>query len=248
MKALIIEDEKRARNLLQVLLRENCPEIVTVEEAPNLQQGVARIRAFQPDVVFLDIEMPGHSGIQILDFLQPEEVNFELIFTTAYSEFAIKAFELNAIDYLLKPLRGDLLAAAVKRAAARHNKNHVDRRLTELQATLRAPGFKKVGLPLADGILFVELSDVILFSADRMYTQVFTREEGQILVSKPLKHFLSALEGHGDFYQPHRSYLINLNHIKRYSTQDGGYIEMVNKEIVKIARNKREEFQRIISL
>jgi len=98
MKVVIIDDETKARRLLSILLTENCPDVTEIEEAEDLPSGVRLINHFQPDIVFLDIEMPGYSGTQILDFLSPEQINFELIFTTAYSQYAIKAFELNAID------------------------------------------------------------------------------------------------------------------------------------------------------
>ena len=107
MKVAIIDDEKKARRLLTILITENCFQITEIREAENLPAGVRLINDFQPDIVFLDIEMPGYSGIQILDFFNPSQINFELVFTTAYSQYAIKAFELNAIDYLLKPLRPD---------------------------------------------------------------------------------------------------------------------------------------------
>jgi two-component system LytT family response regulator len=113
MKALIIDDEQKARHLLKFLVEENCPQITEIELAEDLPNGIRVINTFQPDIVFLDIEMPGYSGLQILDFIAPEQVNFELIFTTAYSEYAIKAFELNAIDYLLKPLRDEQVETAV---------------------------------------------------------------------------------------------------------------------------------------
>lgn len=248
MRILIVDDEKKARNLLRVLVEENVDSVEEIREAPDLTTAVEIIREFNPAIVFLDIEMPGHSGIQILEFFEPEEVTFEIVFTTAYNEYAIKAFELNAVDYLLKPIRGHQIEAAVKKAQERKGLGKLDARLRELQQSLKSNRFNKIGLPLSDGILFVNLDDIILFEADRMYTKVHTTTDGEILVSKPMKFFLDNLETESSFYRPHRSFLINLHHIKRYSSQDGGYILMDNEATVSISKDKREEFKRIMAL
>ena len=164
MKAVIIDDEQKARRLLRLLLEENCPQITAIETAEDLPKGVALINKFQPDIVFLDIEMPGYSGIQLLEFFTPEQINFEVIFTTAYAEYAIKAFELNAIDYLLKPLRHDQLETAVQKAIQQIGQSKVSERLEELRNTLKVSNIRKIGLPVSNGVLFVELDDVIMMS------------------------------------------------------------------------------------
>jgi len=242
MKALIIDDEKKARNLLQVLIEENCPQITDIELAENLPSGIKLIHSFKPDVVFLDIEMPGYSGLQLLEFLTPDQINFEIIFTTAYSEYAIKAFELNAIDYLLKPLRDEQVENAVKKAISQIGKSRVSERLEELKNSFKATNIRKIGLPVSNGVLFVEFDDIVLLEVDRMYTKVFTKNDGEILVSKPMKFFIDVLKDSNEFYRPHRSFLINLKHIKQYVNQDGGYIVMDNKKTVGISRDKKDEF------
>jgi two-component system LytT family response regulator len=242
MKALIIDDEQNARHLLQFLLEQNCPEIKSIELAENLSQGVELINNKSPDIVFLDIEMPGYSGLQLLDFIPTERVTFELIFTTGYSKHAIKAFELNAIDYLLKPLRDEQVENAVKKAIKQIGHSKVGERLEELKKAFKASNINKIGLPVADGILFVGFDDIIMLEADRMYTKVFTENQEMILVSKPLKFFIDALQGSAQFYKPHRSYIINLKRIKQYVNKDGGYIVMDNQKTVSISREKREEF------
>jgi two-component system LytT family response regulator len=246
MKAVIIDDEPKARSLLKRLLSDNCPEIKVIEEADDLPKGVGIIHRMNPDIVFLDIEMPGYSGIQLLEFFEPEQINFEIIFTTAYSEYALKAFELNAIDYLVKPLRDDQLATAVRKAIKQIGKSKIGERLEELKNTLKASNLKKIGLPVSNGVLFVEFDDIILLEADRMYTNVFTKSEGKILVSKPMKFFTELLQNVNTFYRPHRSYLINLTHIKQYVNQDGGYIVMDNQKSVAISREKKEEFLEVM--
>lgn len=248
MKVLIIDDEKRARSVLRLLLEESCPEISLISEAANLPGGVRFIRSESPDLVFLDIEMPEYSGLKLFDFISPDEIQFDLVFTTAYSEFAIRAFEMNAVDYLLKPLQEDQVTRAVSRVAERRKNLQIDARLQELERTLRSGQIRKIGLPLADGTMFVEIADVILCKAERMYTRVFVQGEGEILVSKPLRYFLEKLAPQPGFFQSHRSFLVNLQHIKLYSTRDGGFIEMVNGEIAGISRENRDELQRLLSL
>ncbi|VXD14142.1 LytTR family DNA-binding domain-containing protein [Marinoscillum sp. 108] len=246
MKAVIIDDEQKARRLLRLLLEENCPQITAIETAEDLPKGVALINKFQPDIVFLDIEMPAYSGIQLLEFFTPEQINFEVIFTTAYAEYAIKAFELNAIDYLLKPLRHDQLETAVQKAIQQIGQSKVSERLEELRNTLKVSNIRKIGLPVSNGVLFVELDDVIMMEADRMYTKVFTTGDGELLVSKPMKFFTDILEDVREFYRPHRSFVINLKHIKQYVNQDGGYIIMDNQKLVGISKDKKDEFFQVM--
>ena len=151
MKAVIIDDEERARRLLKVLVEDNCPQITEIFQANDLPEGVRLINQENPDIVFLDIEMPGYSGIQLLDFFTPSQINFEIIFTTAYSNYAIKAFELNAVDYLLKPLRDEQLKNAVEKAITQRGKSQVSERLEELKNTLQVSKVKKIGLPVSNG-------------------------------------------------------------------------------------------------
>ncbi len=246
MKAVIIDDEEKAKRLLRVLIEDNCPQITELQEASDLPEGVRLINEFQPEIVFLDIEMPGYSGIQLLDFFAPSQITFEIIFTTAYSEYAIKAFKLNAVDYLLKPLRDEQVAEAVEKAIQHRGKSKISERLEELKNTLKASSVRKVGLPVSNGVLFVKFDDIIMLEADRMYTKVYSEEDGEILVSKPLKFFMDLLEDAPEFYKPHRSYLINLKHIKQYVSQDGGYIVMDNNRNASISREKKEEFLEVM--
>lgn len=246
MKAIIIDDEPKARNLLEILIKENNTKIDTIFQAEDLLSGVQLIKEHQPQLVFLDIEMPQHSGLEILDFVSKEELNFEIIFTTAYSEYAVKAFQLSAIDYLLKPLRAETVKEAVEKAILQIGKSEISLKLEELKKSLKTANFNKIGLPFADGFKFVNFEDIILFEADGMYTKVSTTKETELLVCKPLKHFVEVLETQSNFYKPHRSYLINLKYIKEYIKKDGGYIIMDNDKSVSISNDKKEEFLTIV--
>lgn len=246
MKVIIIDDERKARSLLQVLISENCPKITEIFQAEDLLSGVELIKKEQPQIVFLDIEMPEHSGLEIMDFLDKDNLNFEIIFTTAYSEYAIKAFQLSAIDYLLKPIRVTQIQEAVEKALKHIGKSQINIKLEELKKSLASSNFNKIGLPFSDGFKFVDINEIILLEADGMYTKITTLNDSEILVSKPLKHFVSLLEKIKIFYKPHRSYLINLKFIKEYIKKDGGYIVMDNNQTVSISKDKKEEFLAIV--
>lgn len=246
MKALIIDDEKKARQVLTILVKENCPKITEIFEADNLMSGIELIKKETPSIVFLDIEMPEHSGLEILNFIEKEVYNFEIIFTTAYSEYAIQAFQLSAIDYLLKPVRPNQVKEAVDKALAFLGNTQINKRLSELKESLQNSNFKKIGLPNADGIKFVNFNDIISLEADGMYAKVSTINNGTILVSKPLKYFVDLLQNIKTFYKPHRSFLINLIHIKEYVKKDGGYILMENDKAVSISNDKKDEFLTIV--
>ncbi len=247
MTALIIDDEKKARNVLQILIEENCPKIDKIIEAENLLDGVNLIKSETPNIVFLDIEMPEYSGLEILDFIEKEVFNFEIIFTTAYSEYAIQAFQLSAIDYLLKPIKTDQLKQAVDKALKFIGKSQTNLKLEELKSVFINNNFDKIALPVSEGITFLEFDEIIMLKADGMYTKISTRSEGELLISKPLKHFVGLLQNRPQFYKPHRSFLINLKYIKSYIKRDGGYILMDNDESVSISKEKREEFLGIVS-
>ncbi len=247
MKAIIIDDEKKARNLLRILIEENCPKIKTIYEASNLLDGVAILKKEEPSIVFLDIEMPQHSGLEILNFIEKDVVNFEIIFTTAYSEYAIQAFQLSAIDYLLKPVRPNQVKEAVEKVITIMGKTAIHDKLEALKDSFNKKSFQKIALPLGSSIKFMSFDSIILMQADGMYTQVHTATGETLLITKPLKHFVDLLENQPTFYRPHRSYLINLSFMKEYIKTDGGYIVMDNDISISISREKKEVFLALIN-
>lgn len=247
MKALIIDDESKSRNLLRTILQDYCQEITSIGEATDLPTGVNKIKEGRPNVVFLDIEMPQYMGTQILDFLEGESVNFQIIFTTAYSEYAIKAFELNALDYLLKPMRPNKVCQAVQKARNVHNHSYINQQLQELNQSLTHFKFGKIGLPVADGILYVKISDILFLQAKGMYTNFHTRTHNNLLISKPLKHFVNLLSEQNTFFRTHRSYLINLEHVKQLVRKDGTYLLMENGATVSVSKEKQGELLTLLN-
>ena len=246
MNVIIIDDERKARNVLKTLLIENCPKISNISEAENLIDGISLIKKENPEIVFLDIEMPEHSGLEILDFIDKEAFNFEIIFTTAYSEYALQAFQLTAIEYLLKPVRPTQIKEAVEKAITHIDKSQINERLIELKSCLQQSDFKKIGLPYANGIKFVAIDQIIMFEADGMYTNVFVRDDSNFLVSKPIKFFVETLKNNPTFFKPHRSFFVNLKYLKEYVKKDGGYIVMDNNKSVSLSKDKKELFLEII--
>lgn len=248
MRAVIIDDEQKARKLLKALIQNNCSQITEIFMAENLKKGVELIQQTQPEIVFLDVEMPGEQGIRILDYFDPHEINFELIFTTAYSEYAIRAFELNAIDYLLKPLRDEQVESAVKKATQKIGNTRIEERMSELKKLFQSTEAKKIALPMAEGILFLNFEEIVMFRAERSYTKVFTSDDNCHLISKPLAFFKKLLENTDAFYSPHRSFLINLRFIKKYVSSEGGYIIMDNGQEARLSRDKKAEFFKVIGM
>lgn len=247
LTAVIIDDEPNARELLEVIIKDYCPNVRLVGQASDLPSGVSIIRKTQPDVVLLDIEMPEYSGLQLFDFLKEDEITFQLIFATAYTEYAIKAFELSAVDYLLKPLRPKQVQQAIERVINLKEKAQDTERFKALKENLNSNVLKKIGLPFADGITFYPLDKIIFFQADGMYTKVHINGEAAQLVSKPIKNFVELLENHPSFFRPHRSYFINLNFMKQFVRSDGGFIIMDTGENIPIARERKAEFQEILN-
>jgi len=245
--ALIIDDEKKARTLLSTIIREHCPQVTTINEAADLPSGVTYIKEKRPNIVFLDIEMPEYSGLQILEFLDKDVLNFEIVFTTAYSEYAIQAFDVCAIDYLLKPIRPKQVLNSIHKFEKGFKKEQLYQRLQELTHSLSHNSFNKIGLPIQDGFQFINIEDIICMQADGMYSKIYLVKETSFLVSKPLKYFEKILKTHPSFLRPHRSHIININYIKQYSKKDGHYIIMDNGITVSLSKTKKEDFVKIIN-
>jgi len=225
-RAIIIDDEEMARALLQGMLTEYCKNIETIELCKDLPTGIKSIRKHKPDIVFLDIEMPGHSGLEILDFFNEDEMDFSIIFITAYSEYAIQAFKLSAVDYLLKPIEIEDLKNAIH--LFEKDKNRLKENYLVLKENFNASKPKKIALNALNSFSFVETTEILFFRAEGSYTKVFLKDGNEITVSKGLKSFENLLVNHEDFFRCHKSYLVNLKHITGYVRSDGGYL-LINK-------------------
>lgn len=246
MKVIIIDDENKSRRLLESMLLEVTTEIESVLHASDLESGVALIKAEAPQIVFLDIEMPKYSGLQIMEFFKNEEVNFQIIFVTAYNQYAVEALRLSAIDYLLKPLDIEELKPALEKAMQVGKQNNINTQLDDLKKAFQTLSLNKIALEIPKGFIFVSHDDVLYFEADGMYTNVHLQNNKIELICKPLKHFVDQLETHGIFYKPHRSFLVNLKHIKEFSKKDCYFLIMENKKTIPVSKEKRNDFIKII--
>lgn len=236
MKAILIDDEKHARVNLKLIIKEYLPEIEIVSECENLPEGVKAIRKTNPDLVLLDIEMPGHSGLELLDFFDEDETNFHIIFTTAYNEYAMQAFKFSAVDYLLKPINPEELLKAVKRL-----KKQIDKieNLKLLKANLFREKIERIAIPSANSFIFVDISDIIYIKAEGAYSEVFCKNSQKHLVSRNLKNFEDILCENENFCRVHKSFIINLNFVSAYHKSNGGSIELKNLKMdIPIATDK----------
>lgn len=236
MKAIIIDDEPMARQLLNGILKQHCPQVEVVDMCANLPEGVKSIHKNRPALVFLDIEMPGHSGLELLDFFNETDVNFSIIFTTAYNQYAIKAFKLSAIDYILKPLDAESIVAAVKRFEA--SKNMLMNYSILKENLLSQTTSKKLAIHTVGSIVFLELREICFMKADGSYTQIVTKTGNNIISSRNLKYFEQTLSDHSNFIRCHKSYIVNVDEVTEYVKTDGGHLIVNSSSEIAVSSEK----------
>jgi two-component system, LytTR family, response regulator len=244
VKCIIIDDEPKARVLLEAIVKQYCPQLQIVALCEDLPTGVKAIKKHNPDLVFLDIEMPGHSGLELLDFFNEDEVNFNVIFTTAYNEYAVQAFRFSAIDYLLKPLQHTQLVEAVERFLKKQElqKSSQLKTLKENLNTSTNWEEKRIAVPSAQTIHFFKPSEIILIKGEAAYSEIHLSNGSKLLASRNLKHFEDMLKDIPIFFRSHKSYIINRQQVKEYVKSDGGYLVLSNGEQAGLSTEKVDEF------
>ncbi len=254
LRAVIIDDEANARQALHNMLQLVAPEVEICGEAKNVDLGIELINTQKPNLVFLDIQMPGKTGFDLLSSF--EKLDFGVVFTTAYQEYALKAFRFSAIDYLLKPIDPDELQEAV--AKYKEIVGEVDKKQLEiLQEHLNSPTQsesksrkanlnQRIALPSAEGVHFINLSDIIQCESLGSYTKFHLMSGQKIVVSKLLKDYEEILDNY-QFFRIHQSNIINLEHIKRYVKGDGGQVWMVDNAEIEVSRRRKDEFLELLS-
>ena len=244
IRALLIDDELHCIETLKFEIQRHCPEVEIITTASNGHEGIAAIEAHQPDLVFLDIEMPEMNGFEMLQNLK--EYNFHLIFVTAYDHYAIKAFKYSAIDYLMKPVNGEDLSAAIQRINVDQNILNRAEQIAFLRAQLSGEAKdKKVALPLGNVIEFVEISKIKRLEASGNYSIAFLSDERKLTLTKTLKDIESILQS-DNFLRIHKSHLINKTFISRYIKIEGGYIEFATGEEFKVTLFSKDEMIKLI--
>jgi two-component system LytT family response regulator len=246
IRAVIIDDESDCVAVLEMLLKQHCPNVSIVATTTKSTEGSLLIRTLKPDVAFLDIEMPVMNGFQLLDEIGT--LNFQLIFTTAYDRYAVQAFKYSAIDYLLKPIDPQELIPAIAKV---EQKQAVDKKQLELlRQQLYAPNTSvgdKIALPYAHGYIIVEVAQIVYCESDGSYTKVVLANGEVHLITRSLGEVEEILETSGSFFRIHRQFFINLKHIKRIVKSDGGSVIMNSNIEVPIARNRRDDFVKLFT-
>ncbi|WP_431215491.1 LytR/AlgR family response regulator transcription factor [Puia sp. P3] len=244
MNAIIIDDESKGRLALREKLKNYCPGITLAGEAEDGEAGLALIERLQPDIVFLDIQMPRMDGFEMLQQLQRK--SFHLIFTTAYDQYAIKAIRFAAFDYLLKPVDIEELKAAVEKIIQMGQPVNNGGRLETLAYNLQT-ALNKIVISTVEGLLFFDISEIVHIEAQSNYTVFSFTNRPRLTVSRTLKEFEDLLPAE-QFFRTHHSHIINLQFIKRYIKGDGGQIELKNGELVDVSRKKKEEFLKLLGM
>ncbi|MCE3277889.1 MAG: Sensory transduction protein LytT [Bacteroidetes bacterium] len=240
INAIIVDDEKNGRILLQLLLKQYCPNVNVIETASSVEQALELINKLNPDLLFLDIELTNGSGFDILNEI--ENPDFSVIFVTAYDKYAVKAFKFSAIDYLLKPVDEEELIRAVKQAEKHKKENQYPsiEALSKNYNTLKYDS-GKLALTTQTGLVFIEIKDLIRCEADGKYTNCYLVNGSKIVVSRNLKEFEDFLSEH-NFIRIHNSHLVNMGFIKQYYSGRGGYVLMSDGSTVDVSQRKKEEF------
>ncbi|MCB0400780.1 MAG: response regulator transcription factor [Flavobacteriales bacterium] len=241
ISAVIIDDEQDARDTLSGLMATYAPDVELLGQAENVNEGLELIIKTQPDIVFLDVEMPGSTGFDLLQaFKHP---TFEVIFTTAHSNYALQAIKLSAIDFLLKPIDSSELVEAVNKAADVINKEQLNKKLETFIANISNKEAQelKIVIPSAKGFKVSVLKDVLYLQADRNYTHIYFTDGSQELASKSLKEFDDMMSDKG-FFRAHQSFLINMNHVIGFTKGKNSSVKLLHDVEIELARSKKAEF------
>jgi two-component system LytT family response regulator len=244
LKALIVDDEEKARDLLAFLIETYIPEITDCRVAADGSTALSMIPDFQPDLLFLDVQMPRMSGFELLNTLQRWQ--FDVIFTTAHHQFALQAIKFSALDYLLKPVDADELQVAVARHIAkkqngRFSKPPQIRQVENLLQNLESatsPKNQKIAIHTTDGTYFLKIQEIVRLEADRVYTHFYLRDNRHHVASKPLREYEELLVDHG-FCRVHKSHLVNLAFAEYYEAE--GNLMLTNGGRVEVARRRKDE-------
>ena len=240
IRSVIIDDEENSRNTIFNILTNYCKNIAVVGQAGGVAEGLLLIMKETPDVVFLDIQMGDGTGFDLLEKIS--NINFQVIFITAYDQYALKAIKFSALDYILKPVNPHHLVEAISKIKI--NNNDYQEISSKISTLLRNKnGFERITLPTFEGLKFVNIKDIIRCEADSNYTHFMLSSGDTFLVTRTLKEYEETLSDL-DFIRIHQSHLVNIKYIDRYIKGDGGSIVMVDGSEVEVSRRRKDEFLR----
>jgi len=242
IKTILVDDEPRGINSLKHMLEMNCPEIKVIDECSSADEAREKIELLKPDLVFLDIVMPGKTSLHMLNELTG--IDFEIIFVTAHNEFTIQAFKFSAVDYLLKPVDEDLLTEAVKKATKRIAGVSLSKNVETLIYNVQrkhSPYEMKLCIPSLKGFQVVEIENIIYCEAESSYTVFHLINNQKITASKSIIEYEILLQDSG-FVRVHKSFLVNMHHVKEYQRGEGGTVILSNNMEVEVSRRKKDLF------
>ncbi len=243
IKAIIVDDEQHCIDALRAMLEKKCPEVTVLAGVHSVEEARQTIDVLQPDLVFLDVEMPHQNGFELLKHY--DRISFDVIFTTAYEQYALKAIKFNALDYLLKPFSVQELQDALRKFQERRQQKS-DSAIAPLEVFLQNMKIlqqtnKKIALPTINGLVFMPVQSIVRCESTGNYTRIFFTDKKQLLVSKPLKEFEELLTD-VDFFRVHNSHLINLQQMESYIQGEGGFALMSDGAQVEVSRRRKAEF------
>ncbi|MBS1598830.1 MAG: response regulator transcription factor [Bacteroidetes bacterium] len=241
LTAIIIDDEMHAVDTLSILLAKYCPDVQVVDKCMSAEKALKSIVKLNPDIVFLDIEMPVMNGFELLE--QFKEIHFAIIFTTSYDQYAIKAMRLSAMDYLLKPVVPKELVAAVQKVALRKTLPFQEQfEMLANRIKGRETGFQKIAVPTSSGFELIPADQILYCEVDDNYTHITTKSKGKILACRSLKDMEEQFRDFDFFARVHNSYLVNLNEVEKYNKGEGGYVVMSDGHLIDVSRSRKEMF------
>lgn len=243
MKVVIIDDEKRTRDLIAKMIDSFEMDITCFPIGENVQSGIKAIEEVQPDLVLLDIQMPDGTGFELLNSI--DERNFEVIFVTAFEEYALKAIKFSALDYVLKPIDSDELRTAIEKAIQTIDKRVDSSQLETLNYNIQNVNRKKLVLKTHESVYVVDLENIVRCEADRNYTSFYLNDGKKILVSKTLKEYETMLSGN-HFFRVQQSHLVNLNYVNRFDKKNGGSVVMKDGSEVPLSPAKKDMFFKVL--
>ncbi len=239
IKAILIDDEIHCLDTLTIVLSDYCPNVHIAEQCISARQGLAAIQKHEPELVFLDIEMPLMNGFELLEHFPT--IPFSVIFTTSYDQYAIKAIRFSALDYLLKPIDPRELVIAVNKVQAQKHLPSLEQfHILMNQVHRRESGFQKVAVPTADGFELIPADQLIRCEASDNYTSMFLKNKTKITACRSLKDIEEQLSNFNHFIRVHNSYVVNLNEITKYIRGEGGYLVMSDGATVNVSRSRKE--------
>ncbi|SEV94945.1 two component transcriptional regulator, LytTR family [Chitinophaga sp. YR573] len=244
IRAIIVDDEQHCIEALHTMLQKKCPEVTVVGSVNSVKDARDMISELQPDVVFLDVEMPHQNGFELLKLF--DKINFDVIFTTAYEQYALKAIKFNALDYLLKPFSVKELQDAIQKCTSRRNGPASEAQHSPIEVFLQNmktlhQTHKKIALPTINGLVFMPVQNIVRCESTGNYTRIFFTDKKNLMVSRPLKEFEELLTD-VDFFRVHNSHLINLQQMQSYIQGEGGFALMSDGTQVEVSRRRKADF------